>query len=176
MGQDKALLPVGKSTLLDFMQHKLDAIKLFDEIVVCRSQPDQSATNTVLPDIHPGLGPIGALHTLSVHYPNRHALVVPVDMPLLQATLLKELCNIDSGQYPASHYEGYQFPLLLYLNETTIFHLAKRLKHHMPDLSIASLLRDIDARQLAPPKDKSQFANLNKPEQWQDFRQKIKFD
>ena len=176
MGQDKALLPVGNSTLLDFVHHKLEATQLFDEIVVCRNQANQSTVITFLPDIQPGLGPIGALHTLSVHYPNHHVLVVPVDMPLLEIALIEELCESGLKQQLTSHYEGCHFPLLLYLDETTIFHLAKRLKQDVHDLSIANLLRDIGAHQLAPPKDKSQFINLNKPEEWQDFRRKIKLD
>ena len=176
MGQDKALLPVGKSTLLDFVHHKLDATRLLDEIVVCRDQPNQSAGITFLSDIQPGLGPIGALHTLSVHYSNHRVVVVPVDMPLLETAVIEELCESGLEQQSTLHYEGYHFPLLLCLDETTTFHLAKRLKQDVHDLSIASFLRDIGASQLAPPKDKSQFINLNKPEEWRDFRRKIKFD
>jgi molybdenum cofactor guanylyltransferase len=173
MGQDKALLPIGKSTLLDFVHQKLVATQRFDEIVVCRNQANQSTDITFLPDILPDLGPIGALHTLSVHYPNHSALVVPVDMPLLKPALIKQLCESGLQQLLTSHYKGYHFPLFLYLDETAIFHLAKRLKQDVHDLSIANFLRDIGTSQLAPPKDKSQFINLNKPEEWRDFRRKI---
>lgn len=169
MGQDKALLRIGKSTLLDFVHHKLEATQLFDEIVVCRNQQNQSVAITFLPDIQPGLGPVGALYTLSVHYPNQHVLVVPVDMPLLQPVLIKELCETVLGLRSTYHYEGYHFPLFLHLDETTNFYLSKRLNLDTSDLSVASLLRDIGARQLAPPKDKSQFANLNKLEEWESF-------
>ena len=169
MGQDKALLPMGKNTLLDFTHHKLEATQLFDEIVVCRNQQNHSDNFTFLPDIQTGLGPIGALHTLSVHYSSHCVLVVPVDMPLLQQELIEELCESGLQLLSAAHFEGYHFPLLIFLDDTTIFHLAKRLIQDVDDLSIASLLRDIDAHQLAPPKDKSPFINLNNQEEWRGF-------
>jgi len=173
MGQDKAMLPVGKGTLLDLMQRKLAATELFDQIVVCRDQQLGGTTSKCLADIHPGKGPLGALYTLSIHYPDHSVLVVPVDMPLLGPELLRELCASYGKETTALYYEGHHFPLLLHLNKKTILHLAKRIKNNHADLSVGGLIRDIEARQLPAPKNISQLANLNTPQEWQALRQQL---
>jgi len=62
MGQDKATLPIAGTTLLEFMHAKLRRAGI-DEIVICRNAPG------FLNDDIPQLGPLGALYTLSQHYP-----------------------------------------------------------------------------------------------------------
>ncbi len=181
MGQDKALLPIGKNSLLEFMTDKLKAAHLFEEIVICRTQRDykqyyNEAQVKSLPDIHPGLGPVGALYTLSIHYPHHLALVAPVDMPLLKPAILEELCAAGVAHQSTYYFESYHFPLMLCLDDTTIKYLAMRLVDDNPDLSVANLLQDIKAKPLIPPTDKSQFANLNNPEDWQRFGAKISVD
>lgn len=190
MGQDKALLTVrdinsgtdantGKnSTLLDFMQRKLADLELFDEIIICRN-PETHGINPethgirntrYLPDINPGLGPIGALHTLGIHYPNYRALVVPVDMPLLTAESLSQLCKANLDKHTACYYEGYYFPLLIELNTVLIACLAERLETNTRDLSVLRLLSDIPSTTITYQGDHSQFANINTAEQWQALK------
>ncbi|MBK8132704.1 MAG: NTP transferase domain-containing protein [Gammaproteobacteria bacterium] len=104
MGADKALLPVGAGTLLDHMLAKLRALDLA-EVVVCRDAPGCIA------DRIPGQGPLGALHSLGIHYPGRDLLIVPVDMPLLAAGTLAALLAASNAAQRPRHYAGYRLPL-----------------------------------------------------------------
>jgi molybdopterin-guanine dinucleotide biosynthesis protein A len=170
MGRDKARLIIGENhnapTLLDFMYRKLETTNLFDEIVISRNEKTDGDDNKILPDVYPDLGPVGALHALSVHYPNRNALIVPVDMPLLETEVIARLCSSNSDSHNAIYYEGYYFPLLIQFNETVTANLTERVKNKTADLSIAGLLRDIKAAVGVAPNDLVQFTNANTEEEW----------
>lgn len=164
MGTDKALLPVGQGTLLDYMAARLRALPL-DEVIICRDAPG------CLADVVPDLGPLGALHSLSLRYPGRTLLLVPVDMPLLgTATLEALLQGVDGAP---RHYADHPLPLRLPLTPTTIAAIAARTTTDARDRSLAGLLRELGATALPPPADLGEFANLNHPDDWARLRDRI---
>jgi len=161
MGTDKALLPVANGTLLDYMRMRLAALPLA-EIVVCRNAPG------CLADARPGLGPVGALHSLSLRYPGRTLLLLPVDMPLLGATTLEMLLTgTDSGP---RHYAEHPLPLCLTLTPAAVAAIAARTTAAARDRSLAGLLRELGATALPLPGDIGEFANLNHPDDWAQMR------
>lgn len=179
MGQDKALLPVGESngggTLLDFMQRKLEATGRFDEIVVCRNAEAGGRSSTkYLADINPNLGPVAALYTLSIHFANRRALVVPIDMPLLELGLLRKLGDVKTDQWDAVIFEQHYFPLLIQFNAHVNKQLAKRVNTRSSERSVAALLKDVETKQLMAPENLSQFTNINTVNQWHEALQIIR--
>lgn len=168
MGTDKALLPVGAGTLLDHMTAKLRALAVADaltvtEVVICRNAPG------CLADALPGLGPVGALHSLSLTYPGRELLVVPVDMPLLRAATLTALLG---GDAKPRHYAGHFLPLRLVLDPAAVAAIAHRVAPQARDRSLAGLLRELGATAL-PLSDPEEFANLNHPDDWAHLRDRL---
>lgn len=171
MGQDKALLKIDSSrdspTLLAYMIDKLEAISEFDQIVVCRNEAG------FLQDIKPGLGPLGALHTLGQNYPSDRALIIPVDMPLLdiKASWAQLFETLDKNPGAACYFDSFMFPLALTFNNTVTRELESRAANRHGDLSIASFLRAIDAQKipLPPVENNHQFSNINSPEEWENF-------
>lgn len=161
MGTDKALLPVGDGTLLDYMAARLDTLPL-DEVVICRDAPG------CLADAVPGLGPLGALSALSAACPGREVLVVPVDMPLLSTATLMAL--LGDGDHKPRHYADHFLPLRLVLDPVAIAAIAARTATDARDRSLAGLLRALGARTLPPPGDAEEFVNLNRPEDWDRVR------
>ncbi|MBQ0718584.1 MAG: molybdenum cofactor guanylyltransferase [Gammaproteobacteria bacterium] len=168
MGIDKATLAIAGTTLLEFMRAKLQAAGI-DEIVICRN-----AAGYLNDDI-PQLGPLGALYTLSRRYPGRRAIIIPVDMPLLNTATLQTL------QAAASHGDvaltfGRQI-LPLYLPFTALVNnaLRQRVKQR-DDLSLAALLRETGAQRLNNfdnNNDDEQFLNANTPQQWQAILSRV---
>lgn len=157
MGSDKALLPVAGGTLLGHMLARLRALPLA-EVVVCRDAPG------CLADLVPDLGPLGALHSLSLRYPDRTLLVVPVDMPLLGATTLATLL---AGTAPEPrHYADHPLPLCLPLTPAAVAAIAARAAPEARDRSLAGLLRELGAMVMPLPEDIGEFANLNHPDDW----------
>ncbi len=168
MGSDKAQLPVaGGGTLLEWMQRKLQRAGV-EHTLVCGSGPQ------ALPDAIANLGPLGALHTLAEHYPDHLALIVPVDMPLLEPRALTELVAQGEVTVP-HHYVNYFFPLLLPLHATTADYLRRTVAQPDVDHSIAACLRalgatTIDPGSLTPPLDDGTFVNINTSEQWRSIQ------
>lgn len=167
MGQDKALLSIGDISLLKFMQNKLVATKIFDEIIICRDQALSTGPHKYLSDIHPELGPIGALYTLGINYPNHRAFILPVDMPLMEAALIRKLCSAAENSRVAVYFAQYNLPVSLFFDESTNAHLKERINKSNADLSLNQLLCDINARQLASPSDSAPFTNINTLQDWQ---------
>ena len=174
MGLDKATLPIAGTTLLEYMHTKLLQAGI-NEIVICRNAPGY------LNDDIPQLGPLGALYTLSQRYPERRALIVPVDMPLLSVANLQQFqvaatdLKESDANLPATL--GQQiFPLYLPFTPDVIDALKQRAKHP-DDLSIAAFLRETAGRRLssfAYSINDDEFLNANTPGQWQSILAKVK--
>ncbi len=163
MGSDKAQLPVAGGTLLEYMQRKLKLAGI-EHTLVCGSGPQS------LPDTIANRGPLGALHTLAETYPDHVALIVPVDMPLLEPRALAALMAPGGVRAPR-HYANYFFPLLLPLHAATANYLRRCVVQSDADRSIAACLRvlgatTIDPDSLIPPIDEGTFLNINTPQQW----------
>ena len=170
MGSDKAKLPVAGSTLLEWMQRKLKVAGI-EQTLVCGAGPQS------LPDTIANRGPLGALHTLAEHYSDSTALIVPVDMPLLEPRALVALVALGEVAVPC-HYVNYFFPLLIPLNTATTDYLRRTLAQPDGDHSVAACLRalgaiTIDPGSLMPPLDDGTFVNINTPEQWSGIQPRL---
>lgn len=171
MQRDKALLEISclsdSPTVLNYLIDRLESTATFNEIVVSRN------ADGFLRDLIPGLGPLGALHTLAENYPDYLAFVLPVDMPGLQVKevstyLFDELEKNDSS---ACYIGGFTFPLALRLDESVKQVLKKRISTARGDLSVKGFLQAIKAYKLPMPEglNGQQFLNINTPQAWQEF-------
>ena len=93
MGEDKAELRLGGQTLLEIAVARLRP--LCEEVVLIGTRSPTPADLRVLPDLHPGSGPLAGIEaalrdlqpTEGEHTPE-WALFLPIDMPFLPAGLL----------------------------------------------------------------------------------------
>lgn len=128
MGQDKALLQWKESTLLE---HQLSTLRVAigsDQVYVSGVRP---GTNFI-PDETPGLGPIEGLRsTLSYLQKNKigwqSLLVMPLDMPFLPASALKELLST-LGENDFVQFADRELPIAL-RNTTSAVELLDKLKN-----------------------------------------------
>jgi molybdenum cofactor guanylyltransferase len=87
MGQDKALLEVGGRSLVEIALDKLRSIGLAaPRIAAARS--DLSSYAPVVPDLHPGCGPLSGIEAALAATTQPLNVFLPVDMPLLPARFL----------------------------------------------------------------------------------------
>src|SRR5947209_7267292 len=90
-GRDKALLVVNGETLL---QRTVATLREVAADVVVLGPPERATQVSgveVLQDAVPGIGPLGGIYTALRARPGCAALVVAVDMPFLNAVLLRHL-------------------------------------------------------------------------------------
>ncbi|MDR3394719.1 MAG: molybdenum cofactor guanylyltransferase [Parasulfuritortus sp.] len=155
MGQDKALLPWAEGSLLDHMINLLKDSGL-ETVVVCGERPGYPS----FVDPEPGQGPgVAISHYLASLTPDAWALVVPVDMPMLTAKLIRRLLGEPGKPRRAAYYADYPLPALLPARDGAgkIFH-----GHSLRALHFAAGSRPLPL----DAEDTAAFMNVNTPDDW----------
>jgi molybdopterin-guanine dinucleotide biosynthesis protein A len=88
MGQDKALLQVAGRSLLELALDKLRALDASATPRIAGTRPDLSSYASVVPDLHPGCGPLSGIEAALAATAQPLNLFLPVDLPLLPARFL----------------------------------------------------------------------------------------
>jgi molybdopterin-guanine dinucleotide biosynthesis protein A len=169
MGSDKAELRRGDSSMLAFCQAVLEDAQIGD-IHISRNVGEG------IKDIFEQCGPLGGIYSVLKTVSSSSAepfsavlsfavIVVPVDMPLLQAEDLSQL--IEHGQKinrPVCFADCY-LPLYLPVNIEVINYLEDQLSND-GNLKIRGLIKRFDGVELAH-QNQSLLVNTNTPQQWQ---------
>jgi molybdenum cofactor guanylyltransferase len=87
MGTDKSLLQFAGRPLIAHAVAKLRG--LCADVHILTSNPALAAYAPLVADLHPDCGPIGGMEAALAHSPYARNLFIPVDMPFLQQTLLR---------------------------------------------------------------------------------------
>ncbi|HEY7294732.1 MAG TPA: molybdenum cofactor guanylyltransferase [Dehalococcoidia bacterium] len=95
-GRDKALLEIGGETLLQRTVATLQAAVGDVLIVGPPERAEQAPGFAVVQDELPGIGPLGGIYTALRARPGRSVVTVAVDMPFLNAALLRHLVALAS--------------------------------------------------------------------------------
>jgi molybdopterin-guanine dinucleotide biosynthesis protein A len=90
MGRDKTLLRVAGRSLLELALDKLRALALDASATprIACTRPDLSSYAPVVPDLHPGCGPLSGIEAALAATTRPLNLFLPVDLPLLPAQFL----------------------------------------------------------------------------------------
>jgi len=164
MGQDKAGLSLGNKTLLGHAQQLLADSGCYP-VLLCGGR------DGALPDRFPGLGPLAGLDSALQQLlatDVRGLVLVPVDMPLLDAPMLQALVLAGSAVNRVAHYP--QHPLPLYCPVTAgMAALCERL---LLDESPRQRALHVFAAQagavvLEGDNASGKLDNINTPEDWQ---------
>jgi len=91
MGRPKLFIDVGGIPMFERVYRVCDA--LFTEIIIVAndSEPFRRYDASVLPDIVPGKGPLGAIYTGLAHASQDHCFCVAADMPFLNMRLISHM-------------------------------------------------------------------------------------
>ena len=93
-GADKSVYVFNGKPLIS---HVYDAVHpVLDEIIIAANDPEKFAFLglKVIPDIIPGLGPLGGIYTALETFDIKHVFVLPCDMPFLSTELIRFMCSI----------------------------------------------------------------------------------
>jgi molybdopterin-guanine dinucleotide biosynthesis protein A len=93
MGQDKTLLSIKAETLIERTVNELRRVA--DEIIIASNQKSKYnlAETIEVPDMYPGMGPLGGIHAGLLAAKYQYAFIVAGDMPLFTADLAKYLIS-----------------------------------------------------------------------------------
>lgn len=170
MGQDKALLQLNGQSQLSRTVALAKAAGC-DQILISRNQPG------FIYDLYPAAGPLAGIQAalLQVHAAN--CLILPVDTPLLQPSLLRLL-----WQYPCASFQGSPLPAVIPNNSAVRHWLLQQLQQAAAQqpkdqvqqksndtvsaLSVTALLHYCGGLTLPCPLPGA-LLNTNTPQQWQ---------
>lgn len=169
MGQDKALLPVGKQLLIEEV---LTRLKIHSEkvIVIANQIKEFSFLGVpVFPDIVPGQGPLGGIYTGLVKSETFHNLIVACDMPFISAELLRYLANrIDAYDITIARYKNRFQPLCAFYSKNCIQAIKQQLQQG--NLKIRDVFKQLRVNVITEDEidqlklNEQAFTNINTPE------------
>ncbi len=176
MGRNKALLDVDGIPMITRTYRTL--ARLFHEVIVVTNSPHDYdfLPCRKVPDIYPGHGSIAGLHSALVHSSTPHSFVTACDMPFLDSTIIRYLCDCGKEGVDAvvPFSEGGQEPLhAVYASSCTeVFERAIQQGEH----KILDVLARVNSR-LVPYEEvqslgghPASFLNVNTPEEFERVR------
>ncbi len=86
MGRDKALIPLAGKPLIEHVFTKLRRVSM--GVRILSANPVLAAFAPLVPDIHPGCGPLGGMEAALAHSVFDWNLILPVDLPFLPTAFL----------------------------------------------------------------------------------------
>ena len=86
MGQDKALLKLAGKPLVRHAVKKLRRVCM--DVRILSDNPELAAYAPIVPDLHPGCGPMGGMEAALAHSIFEWNLFIPVDVPFLPTAYL----------------------------------------------------------------------------------------
>ncbi len=163
MGTDKSSLLYRQQSFLD---RAVGLLRNFTaDIIVSTNEQIASTDFNAIPDIIQNAGPMGGLYACLPHIKNDRALVIPVDMPLLNVEVLQYLLQqADLHQKISIFQAGGRLQMLTGLYHKDIVPL---LQKHIAtgDYKLRNLLNTIPYQIIDADHFNSLFININTPEQ-----------
>jgi molybdopterin-guanine dinucleotide biosynthesis protein A len=159
MGQDKAMLPFGTSTLL---KHQLTTLAvLCDRVVVSGDYPGYDCVGDLFPD----RGPLGGMHAIAKRFNQEALLFLPVDMPAMIPEVLTKLMT----QSNPCHFDGQPLPCFFPIADDVAKSIESLWESDSLKKSVHDLHAFLSSRHMPSPAQ-NPFENINTLEHWQCFK------
>ncbi|MFK8013438.1 MAG: molybdenum cofactor guanylyltransferase [Marinicellaceae bacterium] len=164
MGCDKSQLTIAGNNLIEHSKNILKRSGI-DEIFM-------SGKNGIL-DLFENKGPLSGIFTcLKKLESYQHVLFTPVDMPLLNEDIFKQL--IYHKNMTACYFDDSLFPVIINNNQKTRADLSQLLIRN--DLSIKNMLNSIAAHALENQYPDHCFLNANNSKDWENIMRYFKLN
>ena len=160
MGRDKAALVVDGRTLLDRAIDALHAAGAARVIVA-------GGGRATVVDRVAGQGPVGGIASVLATGVEGAVLVMPVDMPGLEAGALRQLVDA-LADAPAACFAGHPLPWAFHAGAPLREAIACALESRPTGPSMRELHRAVGGIELAPA-DAGMLRNVNTPSEWEAF-------
>ncbi len=175
MKMNKALIEVNGKTFIEIIGKELE--KEFDEVIVITNTPEEYEflPYELYKDIYPQKGPLAGIHSGLKHCKNKYAFFTACDMPLINSSLAKKLCEMTEdkydcvvpkkGEYLQPLFAVYSKPCIPYI-EKCIIEDKYRIISFYPYVNILFPQWD----KLINNLDEKTFFNINTPQDLEIFK------
>ncbi len=171
-GADKALLKLGKYS---FLEHLLHTVRCFDRVLIS-SNETKTTSYPCIPDIHQGLGPMGALEAVLSVCETDSLMILPCDTPLIRPdSIFRMYCAFaelpkESGALVLRS-GGRVYPTIAIYRKTALPAVIAAIESG--NYRMMRLLDSINAEYI-DIEDENQFKNVNTAQDLQDLEALIK--
>ena len=163
MGADKAALPFGGMTLLEWQIQKLRALGIGD--IMVSGSPLAAPMARCVPDVYPHRGPLSGIHACLEGAWNENVIFLAVDIPLVPASALRLLAEAHTGGITLLCHGGLAEPLVG-VYATSLAEMASGILQ-TEDCSVRRLFAQTEVHSLAFQGDARLLENCNTPEAYQ---------
>ncbi|KUO53383.1 MAG: hypothetical protein APF76_09075 [Desulfitibacter sp. BRH_c19] len=172
---NKALLPIKDKTFIEEIAEQLK--DSFDEIIVITNTPEQYEFLPFekYPDIVKNKGPLSGIHSGLTHARNKYSFVTACDMPFIDGTVARNLCDMTSDYDGVVPKNGeFLQPLFAVYSKNCIPYIEKCLNDEQYKIiafyPYAKILYPKWSNLLSEEKATKNFFNINTPEDLKTFR------
>lgn len=168
MGRPKALLPVGSSTLIEWIACRLGPG--FERLLVSAGEEAQvpaALRSHLVRDLHAGAGPLAGIEAGLAASPHDVLVAVACDMPWVGTDLVRRLADLSSGHDAAvPRLRGRPEPACAAYRRSSAAAIGRALAGGR--FKAARVLEELDVRWL-DHEAADQFRNLNTPDEYEGF-------
>lgn len=162
MGTDKANLPAFDKPMLAIVRDALPAAPKQIAIIANAQEAYSGYRLRTIPDLHPGIGPLGGIHAGLVDSAFASNFFIACDMPLVSTNMIETLIS----EYQDEDVLGFcspagREPLCAIYSKSILPLVAKHIAEQK--YSLQTLISSADARFISCPEPK-RLANINTPE------------
>lgn len=166
MGTDKALLTINEINMIDRAKALLEQTSVA-KIVVSRNDNN----NNHLADIIENRGPLSGIHSVATRFPLHNLLILPVDLPLMDAEVLQSIIDVGVAAQSNARIENANLPLYIN-NSAKIRQVLDYTLKCTKNFSIAGLCSQFPIQEVVVSSS-SYLYNTNTPEQWRFAMQHV---
>jgi molybdenum cofactor guanylyltransferase len=171
MGQDKSTLTIDNETLL---QRALTLLNnsAYDHILISGAIDGHQS----IPDLIPECGPLGGIYSSLTYIRDKYSLdnspvlIIPVDMPMLNAQALEKV-TMGVSDAQCCHYANEVFPCVMRASESLYTYLKEAFVESTAlggKRSMKGLMKHLDANIISTDGlSERVFLNVNYPEDWE---------
>lgn len=169
MGQDKASLMRERISMLEFSQKILKDAGV-QQVIVSENDKQNHAGVT---DLITNAGPLGGIYSVLQKFQPKALLILPVDLPLIDAKAIKALKQAGELSNKACFYQDAFLPIYLPNNAQLALFFNNAFQNFSgKGPSIRSLLKQVPHKSLAISNQQTLF-NANTPQDWQLAKNKF---
>lgn len=171
MGEDKAFLPLGEHSLIEWLIKKGQESGIKEIIIVANDVAKYKSLKVkVVKDFYPGMGPLAGIHSGLIHSQFVNNFIVPCDMPFITIDIINKLLREQkSCQVVVPTMSGKYQPLTAIYTKKCIPHIQCLLEKNIT--KVIKLYELVETCYVELSEDTS-FFNINTP---QDFLEAEKF-
>ncbi len=191
MGVNKSLLKLGNATLIERTANLMNSI--FKEVIIITNSPEEYSflQIPIYEDVYKGIGPLGGIHAGLIYSKTEMNFIISCDMPLVTKNLIEFIINFNTDKLiTITKADGFIQQLCGLYSKKTLTEIVRvieednstQAEHNHQKKCVCKVLQlvknlnaeIIDIADKYESYEEGMFLNMNKPEDFEIVKYKLK--